>query len=93
MTQNDFDQYFRTWTAAACSEWKWREPDQGYFRRAYERLPEGLRTLIAHGVASGLIIPRGRQFTLRGLAPIDRERINCRGGQSGLPLSRPVTPS
>jgi hypothetical protein len=69
MSLNDFDQCFRSWTAAACSEWKWQEPDQEYFSRAYERLPEGLRALIAHGVASGLIIPHGRQFTLRGLAP------------------------
>lgn len=69
MAQSDFDQCFRNWTAAACSEWKWQEPDERYFQRAYERLPDGLRTLIAHGVASGLIISSGRQFTLRGLAP------------------------
>jgi len=69
MSADDFDRCFRAWTAAACSEWKWQEPGQAYFSRAYERLPEGLRTLIAQGVASGLIIPRGRQFTLRGLAP------------------------
>ncbi len=68
MTQQDFDHCFRSWTAAACSDWKWTEPDEGYFRRAYARLPEGLRTLIARGVASGLIIPHGRQFTLQGLA-------------------------
>jgi hypothetical protein len=69
MAQSDFDTCFRSWTAAACAEWKWQEPDERYFQRAYERLPDGLRTLIAHGVASGLIIPHGRQFTLRGLAP------------------------
>jgi len=69
MAPRDFDQCFRTWAAAACSEWKWREPDEAYFDRAYERLPQGLRTLIARGVASGLIIENGRQFTLRGLAP------------------------
>lgn len=69
MSLNDFDTCFRSWTAAACSEWKWHEPDEGYFHRAYERLPEGLRTLIARGVTSGLVIPSGRQFTLRGLAP------------------------
>jgi hypothetical protein len=69
MSADDFDRCFRCWTAAACSEWKWQAPDDRYFRRTYERLPEGLRTLIAHGVATGLIIPHGRQFTLRGLAP------------------------
>jgi len=69
MAPRDFHQCFRTWAAAACSEWKWREPDEAYFDRAYERLPQGLRTLIARGVASGLIIENGRQFTLRGLAP------------------------
>lgn len=69
MSPNTFDNCFRAWTTTACSEWKWQEPDEWYFRRAYERLPEGLQTLVAHGVASGLIIPHGRQFTLRGLAP------------------------
>lgn len=68
MAPRDFDQCFRAWTAAACSEWAWQEPDERYFQRAYERLPGGLRTLIAHGVTSGLIISSGRQFTLRGLA-------------------------
>ena len=72
MTANDFDRSFRGWAAAACAEWTWPEPDEAYFRRAYERLPEKLRTLIAHGLASGLIIPHGRQFTLRGLAPNKR---------------------
>jgi len=44
-------------------------PSDDYFRRAYERLPNGLQALIAHGVASGLILQLGRQFTLRSLAP------------------------
>ena len=69
MSPGDFDTCFRKWTAAACADWKWPEPSDDYFRRAYERLPNGLQALIAHGVASGLIIQLGRQFTLRGLAP------------------------
>src|SRR5262245_9459792 len=65
----DFDKCFRNWAAAACADWRWRVPSDEYFRRAYERLPNGLQALIAHGVATGLILQRGRQFTLRGLAP------------------------
>jgi hypothetical protein len=60
MTQNNFDHCFRSWTAAACSEWKWREPDEAYFDRALHRLPEGLQILLARGVACGLIIEHGR---------------------------------
>jgi len=69
MLTSAFDQDFRSWSAAACAEWNWPAPDEAYFRRAYERLPEGLQTLLAQGVASGLIIPHGRQFILRGLDP------------------------
>jgi len=69
LSPSDFDKCFRKWTAAACAEWKWPTPNDDYFHRAYERLPHGLQILIAHGVASGLIIQLGRQFTLRGLAP------------------------
>ena len=69
MTQDDFAHCFRDWAAAACSEWKWKQPDEAYVQRAFERLPEGLQVLIAHGIATGLIIEHGRQFTLRGLAP------------------------
>jgi hypothetical protein len=69
MSHSDFDKCFRNWTAAACADWRWRVPGDDYFSRAYERLPHGLQALTAHGVASGLIIQLGRQFTLRDLAP------------------------
>ena len=69
MSADDFDRCFRSWTAAACAEWNWQEPDQEYFRRAYERLPHGLQGLVADGIASGLVIERGRHFSLKGLAP------------------------
>ena len=66
------DEAFRTalreWVAAACVEWGWPTPGDAYFRRVNERLPAGLRALLARGLASGLIIPQGRTFMLRGLS-------------------------
>jgi hypothetical protein len=64
-----FDSCFREWTRAACAEWGYPEPEDRYYVEAFARLPPGLRTLLAAGLRDGLIIPQGRTFTLRGLAP------------------------
>ena len=64
-----FDSVFREWTRAACREWGFPEPDEAYYLDTFARLSPGLRTLLAAGLHDGLIIPQGRTFTLRGLAP------------------------
>lgn len=64
-----FDSVFRHWAWTACAEWGYPEPDEAYYREAFSRLSPGLRTLLAAGLQDGLIIPQGRTFTLRGLAP------------------------
>lgn len=51
-----FGTTLREWVAAACVEWGWPSPGDDYFRRVNDRLPMGLRALLARGLASGLII-------------------------------------
>ncbi len=62
-----FDTYFRDCVKAACQEWNYPMPSDRYSPRVYERLPEGLRTSLGLGLSQGLIIPKGRAFTLEGL--------------------------
>lgn len=62
-----FDTYFRDWVRTACQEWNYPMPSAGYYAEVYERLPEGLRALLALGLSKGLIVPTGRAFTLEGL--------------------------
>ena len=63
----EFDTYFRDWARAACQEWGYPMPSDRYYAKVYERLPEGLRALLGFGLNSGLIISKGRTFTLKGL--------------------------
>lgn len=60
VTTDAFTNHLMAWTRAACTEWGWREPGHDYYERIANRLPEGLRTLLANGIEQGLIIPRGR---------------------------------
>jgi hypothetical protein len=63
----EFGRHFRDWVRLACRDWEMPYPPEAYFAKVYERLPEGLRTLLGLGLKSGLIIPRGQVFVLRGL--------------------------
>jgi hypothetical protein len=69
MTVQEFDTHFRRWVAAAVAEWNFPSPPEPYYAKTYNRLPAGLRTLLAQGIAEGLIIPLGWTFTLTGLDP------------------------
>jgi hypothetical protein len=62
-----FDSWLREWVGVACDAWHYPEPDEAYYERLRRRVPEGLRALIALGVADGLVVPEGAKFTLRGL--------------------------
>jgi len=62
-----FDTYFRGCVEAACQEWNYSMPSDEYYAKVYERLPEGLRALLGFGLSSGLIIPEGAVFRLKGL--------------------------
>jgi hypothetical protein len=63
-----FENYFRQWTKSACLEWGFPEPGEDFFSAARARLPLGVCTLLAEGIAQGIIIPAGRVFSLKGLA-------------------------
>jgi hypothetical protein len=65
----EFDAYFRDWVKATCQEWSYPLPSDKYYEKVYERLPNGLKSLLASGISKGLIIPKGRTFTLKGLPP------------------------
>ena len=69
MTTGSFMNHLAAWTRAACREWGWREPGHDYYERVASRLPEGLRIFLTEGIEHGLILPRGRTFTLKNLAP------------------------
>lgn len=69
VTIEAFENHLVAWTRAACREWGWREPGHVYYERVANRLPEGLRALLSEGIEQGLIIPQGKTFTLKGLAP------------------------
>jgi len=66
-SSEEFDKHFRTWVSAACKDWGYAIPPDHYFIKVYERLPEGLRTLLGSGLMIGVIIPKGRAFALKGL--------------------------
>jgi len=63
----EFDRHFRTWVRVACEDWGMPCPPETYFAKVYERLPEGLRTLLGSGLKGRLIVSKGQTFTLRGL--------------------------
>jgi hypothetical protein len=63
-----FDRYIRNCAIHACSDWGYPDPHDDYFIKMYRRLPEGLRYLLGTGVKRGLIIPKGRSFSLKGLS-------------------------
>ena len=64
-----FEDIFRTWVQFACNEWEYPFPDDEYFRNALSRLSVGIGDILAHGVASGIVIEKGKQFILAGLPP------------------------
>ncbi len=57
----DMDKYIREWVRSACVAWRYGEPGPDYYERIVQRLPAGLRSLLAAG------IEEGPKFTLRGL--------------------------
>jgi hypothetical protein len=66
MMLQEFDGHFREWVNSACSEWNYPRPDESYYARVNERLPDGLRELLGFGVTNGILVSEGQRFTLRG---------------------------
>lgn len=64
-----FYKYFLGWVRAACAEWGYAEPQDEFYTKFFNRLPAGLLSLLTIGIKQGLVIPRGRMFTLKGLMP------------------------
>ena len=64
---NIFEKDFRNWTELACKEWSYDFPSESNFQKVFSRLPNGLRTKLGYGISSGLIIQRGKEFSLKGL--------------------------
>lgn len=58
-----FDEQFSSWVKAACLDWGYDEPPESFYAEAYQRLPEGVRILIAEGVKKDLIITQGHAFS------------------------------
>ena len=49
------DEFFRKIVYRTCNEWGYELPQDEYYTNVYERLPAGLRVIIAFGLSSGLI--------------------------------------
>lgn len=64
---SEFDTRFRSWVKTACEEWDYSMPSEEYFHQVYQRLPEGLRTLLGYGLKNKLITQKGKAFTLIAL--------------------------
>ena len=64
-----FDEQLRIWVKSACSDWGYEDPQEEYFTGMKSRLPEELRKTLGSGFAAGIIVPKGKQFTLKGLGP------------------------
>ena len=59
----EFDQFFRKIVKRSCNEWEYEFPPDEFYLNVYERLPLGLRTVIASGLSSGLINDVGMSKT------------------------------
>ena len=65
---DEFQVHLRRWVKSACAEWSGAERGEEYYTVFNERLPIGLRTLLARGLSEGLILVEGHRFRLKGLA-------------------------
>ena len=65
---DEFQVHLRRWVKSACAEWSVAEPGEEYYTVCNERLPIGLRTLLARGLSEGLILVEGHRFRLQGFA-------------------------
>lgn len=55
------------WAEAACRQWGYPEVDDGWHAQIEQRLPLGLRTLIADGIGNGEVQVEGHRFRPIGL--------------------------
>lgn len=69
LVRDSFDRELREWVKNACRDQGYEEPGEDYFANIYQRLPEDLRAVLASGLEAGIIVPKGVQFILNGLAP------------------------
>lgn len=53
--EKKFDQFFRKIVKRTCHAWDFEFPNDEFYMQVYERLPLGLRTVIASGLSSKLI--------------------------------------
>lgn len=65
---DEFQFHLRLWVKSACAEWGLAEPGEEYYTLFNERLPVGLRTLLARGLSEGLILIEGHRFRPKALA-------------------------
>lgn len=54
-----FDKFFKKMVSRTCKEWGYELPSDEYYENIYERLPIGLREVIASGLSSKLIMDIG----------------------------------
>lgn len=62
-----FEKAFKNWVELACSEWGYDTPPESYYQFVFDRLPDGLRTILGYGIDRSLILQNGKEFALKGL--------------------------
>lgn len=63
----DFRELASGWAEAACQEWDYPEVDEAWHTAIEQRLPLGLRTLVAEGISQGAVQVDGHRFRPIGL--------------------------
>jgi hypothetical protein len=63
-----FDQQLRLWASTACDEWEFPQPTEQFFAGLDERLPGGLLATIGFGLETGIVLPSGCTFKIKGLS-------------------------
>lgn len=63
------ERHLTDWALAASVDWSFDTSVEPVVEAIKGRLPKGLRGLIALGIEKGILLPEGRTFTLKGLAP------------------------
>ncbi len=65
---DEFLEHLQLWARSACREWGFETPPTEYYAQVTSRLPLGLRTLLARGIAEGLVLNEGHRFRPKGVA-------------------------
>lgn len=62
-----FEEIVKQWASSACEYWNYPEPEEDYFNKINNRLPEGLQQLLLSGLANRIVTQDGYSFSIECL--------------------------